>query len=125
MLILRSVHLVIGWFIVGSFGLLSLWGLATWIIRRGPGRVFWWLVAAAQVALIVQLVGGVVLLLLGGRRPILHYAYGVVFPTMLLLGAHWAAREVVPDRPWTAFAVASFIVFGLTLRALTTGLGIG
>lgn len=114
-----------GFFIVGSFGLLSLWGLATWIIRRGPGRAFWWLVAAVQVALIAQLLAGVVLLVLGERRPILHYAYGALFPAMVLVGAHWVAREVLPERPWAAFAVASFIAFGLTLRALTTGLGIG
>jgi hypothetical protein len=114
-----------GWFIVGSFALLSLWGLATWIIRRGPGRAFWWLVAAVQVALIAQLAGGAILLLLGGRRPLLHYAYGVLFPVFVLIGAHWVARNVIPERPWAAFAVASFIAFGLTLRALTTGLGIG
>ena len=122
---MRTAHLVVGIFIVGAFGLLWLWGLVTWLVRRGPGRAFWWLVSAGQVALIAQLVGGVVLLLLGGRRPILHYAYGVVFPVMLLVGAHWVAREVVRERPWASFAVASFIVFGLTLRALTTGLGIG
>ena len=122
---MRTVHLAVGWFVVGSFGLLMLWGLATWVIRRGPGRAFWWLVAAVQVALITQLLGGVILLVMGGRPPLLHYAYGIVFPVMLLLFAHWAAREVVPERPWAAFAVASFIAFGLTLRALTTGLGIG
>jgi hypothetical protein len=124
-LTLRTVHLAMGWFIVGSFGLLSLWGLVTWIIRRGPGRAFWWLVAAVQVALIAQLVAGLILLLLGGRRPLLHYAYGIVFPVLVLIGAHWVAREVIPERPWAAFAVGSFIAFGLTLRALTTGLGIG
>jgi hypothetical protein len=124
-LILRTAHLAMGWFIVGSFALLMVWGLATWIIRRGPGRVFWWLVAAVQVVLIAQLVAGVILLVMGGRPPVLHYAYGIVFPALLLFGAHWVAREVIPERPWTAFAVASFIAFGLTLRALTTGLGIG
>jgi hypothetical protein len=122
---LRAVHSIVGLFIVGAFGLLSLWGLVTWIIRRGPGRAFWWLVAAVQVGLIGQLMAGVVLLVLGGRRPILHYAYGILFPVMVLLGAHWVAREIVPERPWAAFAVASFIGFGLTLRALTTGFGIG
>lgn len=122
---LRVVHSLVGYFIVGSFGVLSLWGLVTWIIRRGPGRAFWWLVAAVQVALIAQLLGGTILLVLGGRRPILHYAYGILFPVMILVGAHWVGREVVPERPWAAFAVASFIGFGLTLRALTTGLGIG
>jgi len=114
-----------GLFIVAAFGLLSLWGLLTWILKRGPGRAFWWLLAAVQLALIVQLVAGVVLLLLGGRQPILHYAYGIVFPVFVLVGAHWVAREVIPERPWAAFAVASFIAVGLTLRALTTGLGIG
>jgi hypothetical protein len=122
---LRLIHSLVGYFIVGSFGVLSLWGLVTWIIRRGPGRAFWWLVAALQVALIAQLLGGSILLVMGGRRPILHYAYGILFPAMILIGAHWLAREVVPERPWVAFAVASFIGFGLTLRALTTGLGIG
>jgi hypothetical protein len=114
-----------GWFIVGSFGLLSLWGLVTWIIRRGPGRAFWWLVAAVQMTLIAQLVAGVILLLAGGRRPFLHYAYGIVFPVFVLLGAHWAARELIPERPWAPFAIVSFFAFGSTLRALTTGLGIG
>jgi hypothetical protein len=123
-LTLRTVHLAMGWFIVGSFGLLSLWGLVTWIIRRGPGRAFWWLVAAVQVALFAQLVAGVILLLVGGRRPLLHFAYGI-FPFALLLGAHWVARNVIPERPWAAFAVASAIAFGLTYRALQTGLGIG
>jgi len=120
-----AAHLAIGLFIVAAFGLLSLWGLLTWILKRGPGRAFWWLLAAVQVALIAQVVAGVVLLLLGGRRPILHYAYGIVFPVFVLVGAHWVGREVIPERPWAAFAVASFIAFGLTLRALTTGLGIG
>ncbi|HEV8572023.1 MAG TPA: hypothetical protein VGR49_03095 [Actinomycetota bacterium] len=122
---MRTAHLAMGLFIVGGFGVLWLWGLTTWILRRGPGRAFWWLVAAVQVALIAQLVAGVILLLLGGRRPILHYAYGVVFPVFVLMGAHWVAREVMPERPWAPFAVASFIASGLTLRALTTGLGIG
>jgi hypothetical protein len=122
---MRTLHLVVGWSIVGSFALLALWGLATWIIKRGPGRSFWWLVATVQVAVIAQFVAGVILLVLGGRRPLLHYAYGVVFPVMLLLFAHWTAREVVPERPWAPFAVASAIAFGLTYRALQTGLGIG
>jgi hypothetical protein len=36
-----------------------------------------------------------------------------------------ARDENFRDRPWIPFAFASFICFGLTLRALMTGLGIG
>lgn len=122
---MRQVHLVVGLFVVGGFAALMLWGLVTWLIRRGPGQAFWWLLGAVQVALLVQLAGGLVLLGLGYRRPLLHYAYGIVFPVLVLAIAHWLAREVVPERPWAPFAVAAFFAFGLTLRAFQTGLGIG
>lgn len=122
---MRDVHRFVGYAIVGGFGLLWLWGLATWIVRRGPGRAFWWLLGALQVSLIAQLVAGLVLLAAGGSQSILHYAYGVVFPVLVLVAAHWLAREVMPERPWAPFAVGAFFTFGLTLRALTTGLGIG
>ncbi len=122
---MRTAHTWIGFSIVGGFGLLGLWGLVTWIVRRGPGRAFWWLLAFVQVTLMAQLVGGLVLFGLGGRRGVLHYLYGVAFPAAVLVAAHWLARETFPDRPWVPFAVGGFVAFGLTLRALTTGLGIG
>lgn len=120
-----EAHTIIGYSIVGGFGLLWLWGMGTWIVRRGPGRPFWWLLAFLQVTLLLQLVAGSVLLARGGGRGILHYLYGVGFPAAVLVAAHWLAREAFQDRPWAPFAVAGFFAFGLTLRALTTGLGIG
>ena len=122
---MRQAHLAVGVLIVGGSAALMLWGLVTWLLRRGPGRAFWWLLGAIQVALLAQLAGGLVLLALGHRRSLLHYAYGVVFPVLVLVAAHWLAREVVPERPWAAFAVAAFFVFGLTLRAFMTGRGLG
>jgi len=119
------VHAFVGFAIVGGFALLTLWGLGTWLIRRGPGRGFWWLLGGLQAALILQLVAGVILLAMGGSRDMLHYLYGVAFPVLILVGAHWLAREAFANRPWAPFAVGSFFIFGLTLRALMTGLGIG
>jgi hypothetical protein len=119
----RIIHLIIGYGIVGGFGVLWLWGLGALLIRRGPGRPFWWLLGALQPALIVQAIVGVILLVLGLRASLLHYVYGVVFPVLLLMVAHVFARETFAHRPWLPFAAAAFFVFGLTLRALMTGLG--
>ncbi|HEX5948923.1 MAG TPA: hypothetical protein VFZ45_05100 [Actinomycetota bacterium] len=122
---MRAVHLVAGAAIVGAFGIVWLWGLVTWIVRRGPGRAFWWVVGFVQGAVLIQALVGVVLLFTGGRATILHIVYGVVFPALVLGVAHVLARDAFAHRPWAPFALASFFCFGLTLRALMTGLGVG
>ena len=68
---------------------------------------------------------GLVLLVLGHRQSLLHYGYGAVFPTIVLIVAHSFGRGLEDEADtWKVFAVASFFIFGLTLRALTTGLGL-
>jgi hypothetical protein len=119
----RLLHLAIGWGIVGAFGILWLWGLVAWILRRGPGRAFWWLVGAVQATLLVQALAGVILFIGGGRASLLHYVYGIVFPALVLAVAHVLARDAFTHRPWAPFALAAFFCCGLTLRALMTGLG--
>jgi hypothetical protein len=121
----RALHLVAGSAIVGAFGLVTLWGLVTWIVRRGPGQAFWWVVGFVQGAVLLQALVGVALLLIGGRATILHIVYGAVFPALVLGVAHVLARDAFAHRPWAPFAMASFFCFGLTLRALMTGLGVG
>jgi hypothetical protein len=126
----RVVHQILGWAIVGGFGLLWLWSMGTWLavnaFRRasGPGRPFWWLLAVLQGSLLVQGLGGTLLLITGGRASALHYVYGFIFPALVLLGAHVAARnERWADRPWMVFGWAGFVVSASTARALLTGLG--
>lgn len=120
---MRTVHLLVGYVIVGGFGLLWLWGLGAWIFRRDPHRSFWVILGFLQATLLVQGIVGVVLLVLGGSASALHYVYGVIFPVLVLTVAHVLARDAFAHRPWIPFAAASFFVFGLTLRALMTGLG--
>ncbi len=117
------LHTAIGWAIVIAFALIWLWGMGALLFRRGPGRRYWWLVAFVQGTLLAQAAAGVILLLMGGRASSLHYVYGVVFPVLVLMVAHVLAREQFAHRPWLPFALASFFCFGLTLRALMTGLG--
>lgn len=120
---MRLIHTGIGWAIVLAFAAIWLWGLGVLLFRRGPGRRYWWLVAFVQVTLLLQGVAGVILLILGGRATPLHYVYGVIFPILVLMVAHVLAREQFAHRPWIPFSLAGFFCFGLTLRALMTGLG--
>ena len=120
---MNLVHSAIGWAIVAAFGLIWLWGMGALIVRKGPGRWFWRLLAFVQATILVQGVAGVTQLLMGRRVSSLHYVYGVVFPVLVLMVAHVVAREQFAHRPWLPFAMASFFCFGLTLRALMTGLG--
>jgi len=134
-----GLHRVVGFAVVGVFTLGWVWGLVAWISRRGPGDLFWRWVAVAQVLAGLQAVFGIVLLLFGKRvvtggalSNVLHYVYGLL-PLLLFVFAHVVARagnasiigfdERRKIAPWVPFAWASFICFGLTLRALMTGLG--
>jgi hypothetical protein len=122
---MSTLHRVIGFGIVGGFLVLSLWGLVAFLLKRDPTRWFWALLAILQVVVLLQLASGAILFALGHRRPILHYAYGAVFPVLVIVAAHVIARELEDRRDAPrVFAIAGFIVFGLTLRALTTGLGL-
>ena len=117
---------------VAIFAIGWLWPLGALIARRGPGERYWQWLMVAQVTAGLQVLIGIVLLLLG-RRPTewLHYVYGFG-PIVILIIAHALARDLQktqpgakPIQPWVPFAFAAFICFGLTLRGLMTGLGVG
>lgn len=82
---------------------------------------FWRLVSIAQVLLGVQLLVGAYLFIAGGRpgpdtfTHVFHPLYGFVFPAIVLFIAHKQSREG-RRHPFTAFAVAGFVIFALTLR---------
>lgn len=123
---MTEIHRAVGFVVVGVFSIGWLFGLVLWVSKRRAGDWFWRWLAAAQVLAIAQPVVGIVLLLIGRRPPTaLHYVYGFG-PIVILAIAHGLARdENFRSRPWVPFAAASFICFGLTLRALMTGLGVG
>jgi hypothetical protein len=120
------VHAVVGYAVVGGWLAFFLWGVGSFLAKREPNPWYWRLLAVLQVSLGIQLVAGLVLLALGHRADtLLHYLYGVVFPVVVLVIAHVVAGGLDQEEDtWKVFAIASFFVFGLTLRALTTGLGL-
>jgi hypothetical protein len=136
-----EIHEYVGFAVVGIFTVGWVWGLGAWILRRGPGEGYWIWLTVAQVVAGLQALLGITLLIIGYRvhaegtlGGILHYVYGLL-PLLLFVIAHVVARagnaslvgfdERKQIRPWVPFAWAAFICFGLTSRALMTGLGIG
>jgi hypothetical protein len=127
------VHEAIGFLVVAVFTIGWVWGVGALILRRDPGERFWTWITVEQVVAGVQAVIGLLLLVLGYRPETwLHFVYGFG-PLVILAIAHAMSRETSGGRvtgsmwtqPWVVFTGASFICFGLALRALMTGLGIG
>lgn len=111
-----------------GFALLALASLYTYLRNKEPGSWYWNLLGAVQVVVGVQVLVGAILFAIGGRPQSngpswLHYVYGGLFPIGVLYFAHRHSRkhqgvEVI------IFGVACLVAFGLTFRALQTGLGI-
>jgi hypothetical protein len=121
-----DVHALIGFVIVGGWFVVFAWGgLSWWPLRREPNRLFWVLLGVLQGIIVLQLVVGLILWLSNPVPSWLHPLYGAVFPAIVLVIANMLARgmDLEQDR-YKVFAVAAFFVFGLTLRALMTGLGV-
>jgi hypothetical protein len=133
-----ALHRVVGFAVVAVFALGWIWGLGAKLARRTPGDRYWTWLSVAQVLAAAQAVLGTILLLAGRRLEAegvlggtLHYVYGYL-PLLLFVFAHVVARagdaRMIgidrPVQPWVPFAWVSFVSFGLTLRALMTGLGL-
>jgi hypothetical protein len=121
-----EVHKYVGFAIVAGWGVVFLWGGVAFLSKREPGPTFWRLLGVLQGILLLQVALGLILWATHPIPGVLHPLYGAIFPLIVLTIAHVLARGMDDERDrWKVFAVASFFVFGLTLRALMTGLGVG
>jgi heme A synthase len=125
-----DVHRLIAYLVPAGFAALALWAAVSFLRNANPSDRFWNLLAVLQVIVGIQVVVGAVLFLSGARPQSngpewLHYLYGGLFPVAVLIAAHrWAKSDRFRRFPWAVFGFAALICFGLTFRALQTGLGI-
>ena len=126
---MNAIHEYVAYSVPAGFLLLALWTLYAFVRNQPPHDWYWTLLAALQVVLGIQIVVGIVLFLMGGRPtppsgPVwLHYVYGGLFPAALLVVAHRYASERFKEIPYVVFGIVALVNFGLTFRALQTGLG--
>jgi hypothetical protein len=123
-----DLHRFVAYSVPAGFALLALGALFTYLRNREPGAWYWNLLAVVQVIVGAQVLVGAILFALGGRPQSngpswLHYVYGGLFPIGVLFFAHKYARKHAGVE-MIVFGVASLVAFGLTFRALQTGLGI-
>ena len=141
---MTDVHLAVGIFVVASNLAAGLWGGIAWV-RSVPTVGFWYALRVAQVAVVLQVAVGSILLLSGREAASgLHYVYGLVPLRVSLLaeGARAGAAErelegldfeslpsarqravatTIVRRETGIMAVSALVIFGLALRAATTG----
>jgi hypothetical protein len=130
---LSGLHAYVGFAIISVWGVVSGWALALSFMRYEETPGFWRAVSLAQVLLGIQLLFGLGLFVgrgfaqigvEGWFSTIFHPLYGFVFPLVVLFFAHAQARK--PERSsHRVFALAAFVIFGLTARAFMVGSGIG
>ena len=122
-----TLHRFIAYGVPAGFLLLALATVVGLIRNKAPGEWFWTLVAVLQVVLGVQVVVGGIMFVMGDRPDTsgpewLHYVYGGLFPAALLVLAHRLGKRF-EEIPWVVFGAIGLVCFGLTFRALQTGLG--
>lgn len=128
---LTGIHgYVLGFAVIGVWAVICVWALVLRFASQGDTPVFWRALSVAQILLVVQLLVGLLLLGAGarpgpeggGRTLGFHLAYGIVFPLVVLVAGHWAAREG-RYRAHSVFALVGLVIFGLTARAWMVGTG--
>ncbi len=141
---MTDVHLAVGILVIATNLVAGVWGGVAWL-RSVPTVGFWYALRVAQAVVVLQVAVGSILLLSGREADSgLHYLYGLLPLGVSLLAegarAGAAERELVGldfeslprarqravageivRRETGIMAVSALVIFGLAVRAATTG----
>jgi heme A synthase len=105
--------------------ILAVWALWTWLRGQGLNGSYWGALVIAEGLMIVQALLGVALLLTGrapGRS--IHILYGVL-AVISIPAALAYLRTGSGRREALLYGLATLVIFGFTVRAITTAAGAG
>ena len=141
---MTDVHLAVGILVIATNLAAGVWGGVAWL-RSVPTVGFWYALRVAQAVVVLQVaVGSILLLSAHEANSGLHYLYGLLPLGVSLLAegarAGAAERELVGldfeslprarqravageivRRETGIMAVSALVIFGLAVRAATTG----
>ena len=141
---MTDVHLAVGILVIATNLVAGVWGGVAWL-RSVPTVGFWYALRVAQAVVVLQVaVGSILLLSAHEANSGLHYLYGLLPLGVSLLAegarAGAAERELVGldfeslprarqravageivRRETGIMAVSALVIFGLAVRAATTG----
>ncbi len=100
---------------------LGAWATFDFVRGRGISPSYWGALVIGEILMLLQGLLGV-LLVIGGQLPadLLHFLYGVLV-TLSWPGAYIYTNARNGRSEAGIYALVSFFVFGLALRAITTG----
>jgi heme A synthase len=102
---------------------MGAWAAFLFFRGKGVGSSYWGALAIGELLMIAQGVLGILMALTGLRPPdLLHFLYGV------LVALAWPGTYVYTNARQGRseagiYAIVSFFIFGLAIRALMTGTG--
>jgi hypothetical protein len=113
-----SYHRSWGWYAIGLMAFVGLWGLILSVLKRAPGRIYWWAFGIATTGIMAQVVMGIYAFSVGGIQPgNQHVFYGVVI--MFTLAFAYIYRAQLAKRPALSYGLLALFLMGLGMRAIS------
>jgi hypothetical protein len=113
-----SIHREIGWYVVGLLGVIGLWGVGLAVLRREPGRAFWFGTGLGFAAGVVQVALGLAGFIEDHDPGNQHLFYGVVL--MFTFAFVYIYRSQFSKRPALSYGVIFLFAMGLGIRGIMT-----
>lgn len=114
--VVRDLHVVNGWVVIGANAIAGGWALAAHRSDRARAGL-WPFVIAAQVLIFVQAILGVVLQNVEDLEPDdFHYLYG--FSMIVAVALLYGYRQQMHEHRFLLYGGGSLFIMGMAIRAM-------
>ena len=116
---LHDAHVVTGWFLIISNGIVGVWALAAQYLETLRHRVLWWATLIAQCSTVVVAVTGAVIVNQDGvELDSFHALYG--FSTIFAVAILYSYRTspFIADKLHLLYGCGGLFIMGLGIRNL-------
>lgn len=117
---LAEVHIRLATAMLIFLSVAGLWGLVSYVLRRGIGGSYWGILAVGEVLILAQVVVGTILWIEGARPArTIHILYGIV-AAITLPGYYAYTRGRDDRRASLTYGLICLFLVGISIRAMGT-----